>query len=48
MLWAQHWLIASYLHDDMPMMQRLYQCGTRGPMGSHPLLVMIHITHSLS
>jgi hypothetical protein len=28
MLWTQHWLIAKYLHDGMPMVQRLHQRST--------------------
>jgi len=48
MLWMQHWPIMGYLRDNMPMMQRLYQCGTRGPMGSHPPPIMTQIAHSLS
>jgi len=39
-----------FLCNDMPMMQRLHQHNTRGPMGSHPPLVVTHInlSHSLS
>jgi hypothetical protein len=48
MLWMQHWPIVGFLHDDMSMMQRLHQRSTRGPMGSHPPLVVIQIAHSLS
>jgi hypothetical protein len=40
MLWMQHWPITRYLHDDMPMIQRLHQHITRGPIGSHLLLVV--------
>jgi hypothetical protein len=46
--WMWYWPITGYLHDVMPMMQRLHQCSTRRPMGSHPPLVVTHITHSLS
>jgi hypothetical protein len=42
MMWTQDWPIARYLRNDMPMIQRLHQRDIRGPMGSHPPLVVIH------
>ncbi len=46
MMWKQHWLIMGYLCISTPKMQRLHRCGIRGPMGSLPLQVLTHITHS--
>jgi len=47
MLWTQHWPIVGYLHDGMPMMQRLHQRDIGRSMGSHPPRVVIQITHNL-
>ncbi len=47
MLCMQHWPIAGYLCDDMPMIKRLHQCGIGGLMGSYPPLVVIQIAHNL-
>jgi hypothetical protein len=43
----EHWPIVGYLRDDMPMMKSLHQRGIGRPMGSHPPLAMIQITHNL-
>ncbi len=46
MLWRQHQPIVRYLHVGIPMMQRLHQRDTRGPMGSRPPLVVTQIARS--
>jgi hypothetical protein len=33
MLWTQHWLIAGYLHNDTPMVQRLHPLTRSQVMG---------------
>ncbi len=47
MLGMQHWPIVGYLRNGTPIMQRSHQHGTRRPVGLHPPLVVIHITHNL-